>query len=91
MDFEEKIDASRMNPELTFHDIEAMGVKIEALRVASASQYETSQVLLKATENLVTTANRHQDELQALKKMSAHLATLIDVHDRRIGSSEGRI
>ena len=91
MDFEEKIDALRMNLELAFHDIEAMGVKIEALRVASASQYETSQVLLKATENLVTTANRPQDELQALKKMSAHLVTLIDAHDRRIGAIEGRI
>jgi hypothetical protein len=91
MDFEEKIDALRMNLELAFHDIEAMGVKLEAVGVKIEGLYETSQVLLKATENLVTTANSHQDDLQALKKISAHLATLVDAHDTRIGQIEGRV
>ncbi|MGA2712843.1 MAG: hypothetical protein ABSG41_07030 [Bryobacteraceae bacterium] len=91
MDFEEKIDALRMNLELAFHDIEAMGVKIEALRVASASQYESIQVLAGASEALLKNATSQQGELEVLKKMSAHLATLVDAHDRRIGAIEGRI
>jgi hypothetical protein len=91
MDFEEKIDALRMNLELAFHDIEAMGVKLEAVGVKIEGLYETSQVLLKATENLVTTANSHQDDLQALKKISGDLVRIAEVHDRRISGLEGRI
>ncbi len=67
MDFEEKMDALRMNLELAFPDIEAMGVKIEVLRVASANQYETSQVLLKATENLLQTVNSHERRITRIE------------------------
>lgn len=91
MDFEEKIDAMRTTLELAMHDIEAQRANIEAMGVKIEGLYETSQVLLTATQNLVTTANSHQDDLQALKKISAHLATLVDAHDRRIGAIEGRI
>jgi hypothetical protein len=98
MDFEEKMDAIRMNLELAFHDIESLrasvetiGVKIDALRVASASQYESIQVLATTSENLVKTASRQQDDLQALKKISGDLARAAEVHDRRIAGLEGRI
>jgi hypothetical protein len=67
MDFEEKIDAMRMTLELATHDIEALRGRIEELRTASASQYETAQVLLKATDNLVTTAQAHERRITRLE------------------------
>lgn len=91
MDFEEKIDALRMNLELAFHDIEAMGVKIDALRAASVSQYETSQVLLKASDSLLKTANNHQDEINGMRRLSRRMAKLIEGQDKRIAVIEGRI
>jgi outer membrane protein TolC len=96
MDFEEKIDAMRMNLELAFHDIEALRASIEAqraasetqraaieaqraafeadrgsireLRDASAHQFETAQVLMRATENLLATANRHDQRITGLER-----------------------
>jgi hypothetical protein len=56
MDFEEKMDALRMNLELAFHDIEALRGSIRELRDASAHQFETAHVLMKATESLLATA-----------------------------------
>lgn len=105
MDFEEKIDALRMNLELAFHDIEAMGVKIEALRVASASQLESIlaqgeniraqeerfRILANASESLLTNANRQQDDIDVLKKMSRRLGILVEAHEKRIAGIEGRI
>jgi len=96
MNFEEKIDAMRMNLELAFHDIEALRNSIEAqreniealragfeaqrasfdadresireLRVASAHQYETAQVLMKATQDLLTLANQHENRITGLER-----------------------
>jgi hypothetical protein len=68
MDFEEKIDAMRMTLELAIHDIEAVGAKIEALRGASASQYESTQVLMKISENLLTTAQNHEHRITGLER-----------------------
>jgi hypothetical protein len=68
MDFEEKMDALRMNLEFAFHDIEAVGAKIEALRAASASQYESIQALMKISENLVTTAQNHEHRITGLER-----------------------
>jgi hypothetical protein len=96
-DFKEKIDAMRMTLELAMHDIEAMGVKIEALRIASASQYESIQVLGTASEALLKNANRqeknadrHDVDLRILKKISGDLVKTAQAHDRRIAGLEGR-
>lgn len=98
MDFEEKIDALRMNLELAFHDIEAMGVKIEALRVASASQLESIlaqeerfRILANATESLLANANRRNDDIDDLKIISRRLGILVEAHENRIAGIEGRI
>jgi dsDNA-specific endonuclease/ATPase MutS2 len=103
MDFEEKMDAIRMNLELAFHDIEAqrasieaqrasieaqrasieaqrasieaqrasieaIGVKIDSLRAASASQYESIQVLMKSSGDLLATAQSHERRIQGLER-----------------------
>jgi outer membrane protein TolC len=103
MNFEEKLDAMRMNLELAFHDIEALRNSIEAqraaaeaqresieaqresieaqrtsfeaerdtireLRLASAHQHETAQVLMKATQDLLTIANRHEHRITGLER-----------------------
>ena len=97
MSFEEKMDAMRMTLELAMHDIEAIGVKIEALRVASASQYESIQVLSTASEALLKNADRQEKnadrqevDLKALKKITADLVKIADSHNQRIGAIEGR-
>jgi hypothetical protein len=91
MDFEEKIDAMRTTLELAMHDIEAQRANIKAMGVKIEGLYETSQVLLKATQNLVTTANSHQDDLQTLKKISGELVRTAESHEHRISGLEGRI
>jgi hypothetical protein len=75
MDFEEKMDALRMNLELAFHDIEALRASIEAeqesireLRIASAHQYETAQVLMKSTETLLVSAHDHEPRITGLER-----------------------
>jgi chromosome segregation ATPase len=89
MNFEEKLDAMRMNLELAFHDIEALRTSIEAqkasieaqrvsfeaeresireLRIASAHQHETAQVLMKATENLLAMAHQHDQRITGLER-----------------------
>jgi hypothetical protein len=68
MDFEEKMDALRMNLELAFHDIEALRGSIRELRDASASQFESIQVLGKATEALLATAQRHDQRITGLER-----------------------
>ena len=75
MDFEEKMDAIRMNLELASHDIESLRESIEALRQttqalrdASASQHESIQVLGKATEDLLATAMRHDQRITGLER-----------------------
>jgi hypothetical protein len=68
MDFEEKMDAMRMNLELAFHDIEALRESIRELRDASAHQHETAQVLMKATESLLHTAQNHEGRIQGLER-----------------------
>ena len=72
MDFEEKMDAMRMNLKLASHDIETLRASIEEqrqsireLRDASAHQHETAQVLMKATENLLATAQNHEPDWSA--------------------------
>jgi predicted nucleic acid-binding Zn-ribbon protein len=97
-EFKEKMDAMRMNLELAMHEIEAMGVKIEALREASASQYESIQVLANASESLLKNANRQgeitdrqQDDIDALKRITGDLVKIADSHDRRISGIEGQI
>ena len=86
-----------MTLELAMHDIEAIGVKIEALRVASASQYESIQVLSTASEALLKNADRQEKnadrqevDLKALKKITADLVKIADSHNQRIGAIEGR-
>ena len=98
MSFEEKIDAMRMTLELAMHDLEATGVKIEALRVASASQHENIQVLATASEALLKNADRQEknadrqeEDLRLLKKITGDLVKIADSHDRRIGAIEGRV
>lgn len=76
MDFEEKIDALRMNLELASHDIESLCVSIDGL--------------VKATDNLFMTVNSQQDDLQTLKKISGDLVKIADGHDRRIAALECR-
>jgi uncharacterized protein YbaP (TraB family) len=74
MNFEEKIDAMRMNLELASHDIEAlrasieaMGSKIETLRLASASQYDSIQGLMTISSQLVQTAQAHERRISGLE------------------------
>jgi hypothetical protein len=97
MSFEEKIDAMRMTLELAMHDIEAMGVKIEALRIASATQYESIQVLGTASEALLKNADRQEKnanrqavDLRILKKISGDLVKTAQAHEQRIAGLEGR-
>jgi hypothetical protein len=80
-EFLEKMDAMRMNLELAIHDIEAqrarfdaMGEKIEELRagaqelrVASQSQYESIQALIKISGDLVRTAEIHEHRLNGIE------------------------
>ena len=68
MNFEDKMGAMRMNLELVMHDTESMGAKIESLRAASASQYENIQALMKASENLLGTAQSHERRITALER-----------------------
>lgn len=84
MDFEEKIDALRMNLELAFHDIEAQRARneelrasiqelregIHELRAASADQKESIQLLAKISGDLVTTAQAHERRISALEARS---------------------
>jgi hypothetical protein len=66
-DFWEKMDAMRMNLELAIHDVETMGGKIEELRIASASQYESIQALMKISSDLVPTAEIHERRLTSVE------------------------
>ena len=80
-DFQEKMEAMRMNLELSIHDIEAhrasieaMGEKIEELRagaqelrIASQSQYESIQALMKISGDLVRTAEIHEHRLNGIE------------------------
>ncbi len=73
-DFLEKMEAMRMTLELAVHDIEAqrtsmeaMGGKIEELRIASASQYESIQALMKISGDVVRTAEIHQQRLNGIE------------------------
>jgi hypothetical protein len=66
-DFLEKMDAMRMNLELAIHDIETMGGKIEELRLASASQYESIQAMMKISSDLVRTAESHERRLNGIE------------------------
>jgi hypothetical protein len=82
MNFEEKLDAMRMNLELAFHDTEALRASIEAqrtsfeaervsireLRLLSAHQHDTAQVLMKATENLLAKVNQHEQRITGLER-----------------------
>jgi hypothetical protein len=67
MNFEEKMDAMRMNLELATHDIESLRASIEGLRAASASQYENIQVLMKVSENLLATAQSREQRISGLE------------------------
>jgi uncharacterized protein YoxC len=89
MDFEEKIDALRMNLELASHDIESLRVTIDGLVKTTDGLVKTTDGLVKATDglvkatdNLVKTVNSQQDDLQTLKKISGDLVRMADVHDR---------
>ena len=95
MDFEEKIDALRMNLELASHDIESLRVSIDGLVKTTDGLVKTTDGLIKttdglikATDNLVKTVNSQQDDLQTLKKISGDLVRIADVHDRRIAALE---
>jgi ABC-type transporter Mla subunit MlaD len=104
MDFEEKIDALRMNLELASHDIESLRVTIDGLVKTTDGLVKTTDGLVKATDglvkatdglvkatdNLVKTVNSQQDDLQTLKKISGDLVRIADVHDRRIAALERR-
>ena len=68
MDFEEKMDAMRMNLELAFHDIEALRASVEILRAASASQNENIQMLAKATGDLLAAAQSHERRIVGLER-----------------------
>jgi hypothetical protein len=75
MDFEEKMDAIRMNLELASHDIESLRESIELqregirdLRDASASQYESIQILTKTSSDLLATAQSHERRIQGLER-----------------------
>jgi hypothetical protein len=68
MDFEEKIDAMRTTLELATHDIEALRESIGELRDASAHQYETAQVLMKTSSDLLATAESHERRIQGLER-----------------------
>jgi hypothetical protein len=68
MDFEEKMDAIRMNLELASHDIESLRESIRELRDASASQYENIQVLMKTSGDLLATAQSHERRIQGLER-----------------------
>jgi len=65
--FEEKMDALRMNLELAFHDIEAIGQKIEALRLASANQYDSIKGLMTISAQLLETAQAHERRISGLE------------------------
>jgi len=67
MNFEEKMDAMRMNLELQMHDIEAMGAKIDSLRLASVAQYESIQGLMTISAQLVETAQAHERRIIRLE------------------------
>lgn len=74
MDFEEKMDAMRMNLELAFHDIEALRESIRELRDASKHQYESIralgedvQVLATASQNLIVTVQNHDQRITGLE------------------------
>jgi hypothetical protein len=73
-DFLEKMEAMRMTLELSIHDIEAhrasieaMGEKIKELRIASASQYESIEALMKISSDLVRTAEIHERRLTGIE------------------------
>jgi chromosome segregation ATPase len=68
MDFEEKMDALRMNLELASHDIESLRGSIRELRDASASQHENIQALMKTSSNLLATAESHERRIQGLER-----------------------
>ena len=95
--FEEKMDALRMNLELAFHDIEAMGQKIEALREASEAQRDSIESLRQGFEadresiRDLRFASAHQQETaQILMKATESLLAMAHRHDQRISGLEGR-
>jgi hypothetical protein len=61
------MDAMRMNLELAIHDTESMGGKIEELRIASASQYESIQALMIISSDLVRTAEIHERRITSIE------------------------
>lgn len=81
MNFEEKIDAMRTTLELAMLDLEALRgrtealhermeeqhANIESLRIASASQYDSIQGLMKITDQLVTVVRVHDGRLSRLE------------------------
>jgi chromosome segregation ATPase len=70
MDFEEKIDAMRTTLELASHDIEGLRANIAADRANIAELHETSQVLMKACESLLRTAENHERRITRLENPS---------------------
>ena len=102
--FEEKMDALRMNLELAFHDIEAMGSKIEALRLASVAQRESIEALRAGFEAVragfeadresireLRIASAHQqDTAQVLMKATQDLLAVVNQHEHRITGLEHR-
>jgi hypothetical protein len=105
MSFEEKIDAMRMTLELAMHDIEAQRASIEIqraaiqeLRMLSASQHESFQVLGAASEALLknaarqdANAARQEVDLGILKKATSELLQTAQIHERRISGLEGHL
>ena len=67
MSFEEKIDAMRMTLELAMHDIEAQRAAIQELRMLSANQYDSIQVLSKISGDLVQTAQARDHRISGLE------------------------
>jgi methyl-accepting chemotaxis protein len=104
MDFEEKIDALRMNLELAFHDIEAfragmqeVRASIQELRVVTERQNEGMQEmrmgmqeLRMSIQELRLLSESQYGTVRDLLKVTGDLVALSDSHERRIQAIERR-
>ena len=97
MDFEEKLDAMRMNLELAFHDIEALRNSILAQREAIEAQREASQAQRESIEaqsvsiRELRDLSAHQVEAaRVLMQATENLVVKAHDHEHRISGLERR-
>jgi predicted nucleic acid-binding Zn-ribbon protein len=90
MDFEEKMDAVRMNLELASHDIESLRESIRELRDAATSQHESIESLRASTRALQDASVSQFESIRVLGKTTEDLLATALRHDQRITGLERR-